>query len=155
MVDSCSPRYMLEEFTKRESRFTAAEIRVFKEAVSVMDRFADQFQRLSDEEEEKEQEILYLRQQNEGLPEHSFGLKVKFKPHTCFLLRPECDSAAVAALRAYADNTNNVNLKYDILIWIGDATEADRPIEQTAEQIIAESIIAGEKLREAEKKNEA
>lgn len=81
------------------------------------------------------QENAWLRQQI-ALPQHDDALQVQFS-HTVdaagvpadevFLLRPERDPAARTALRAYADATNNIQLRYDILIWIGDATESDRP----------------------------
>ena len=57
------------------------------------------------------------------------GLKRKyivFKSDTgepvenCFVLRPDIDPAARAALRAYAQATTNKTLAADILIWIGD-----------------------------------
>lgn len=38
----------------------------------------------------------------------------------CFILRPAKDPAAVAALRAYADATDNAELAADIINWIGD-----------------------------------
>jgi len=56
------------------------------------------------------------------------GLKGKylvFKADTgeqvsnCFVLRPDKDTAAVEALRAYARNTNNETLAEDIYNWVG------------------------------------
>ena len=38
----------------------------------------------------------------------------------CFILRPAKDPAAVAALRAYADATDNAELAADIINWVGD-----------------------------------
>ena len=38
----------------------------------------------------------------------------------CFILRPEKDPAAVAALRAYAAATDNTELASDIIKWVGD-----------------------------------
>lgn len=37
----------------------------------------------------------------------------------CFILRPAKDPAAVAALRAYADATDNAELAADIINWVG------------------------------------
>lgn len=37
----------------------------------------------------------------------------------CFVLRPEKDQAAVAALRAYAAATDNAELSADIINWVG------------------------------------
>lgn len=57
------------------------------------------------------------------------GLKRKyivFKSDTgemvenCFVLRPDKDHAAVAALRAYAGVTENETLSADIINWVGD-----------------------------------
>lgn len=56
------------------------------------------------------------------------GLKRKFlvfKSDTgemvenCFVLRPDKDPAAVAALRAYAEATDNDTLSVDIINWVG------------------------------------
>lgn len=56
------------------------------------------------------------------------GLKTKYivrKADTgeavenCFVLRPEKDPAAVAAIRAYAEATDNNALAADLLRWIG------------------------------------
>lgn len=63
------------------------------------------------------------------------GLKRKFlvfKSDTgemirnCFVLRPDKDPAAVAALRAYAEATDNEMLSADIIIWVG--TERNDPL---------------------------
>lgn len=57
------------------------------------------------------------------------GLKRKFlvfKSDTgemienCFVLRPDKDQAAVAALRAYAGATDNKTLANDIIDWVGE-----------------------------------
>lgn len=37
----------------------------------------------------------------------------------CFVLRPEKDPAAIAAIRAYAAATNNPALSADLLRWVG------------------------------------
>lgn len=44
----------------------------------------------------------------------------------CFILRPAKDSAAVAALRAYAATTDNAELSADIINWVG--AEPDEPL---------------------------
>ena len=43
----------------------------------------------------------------------------------CFVLRPEKDPAAVAAIRAYANATDNNVLRHDLLMWIGGHDETD------------------------------
>lgn len=61
------------------------------------------------------------------------GLKEKFlvfkadtgeKVENCFVLRPDKDSAAVAALRAYAEATENDTLANDIYNWVGKDNNA-------------------------------
>ena len=56
------------------------------------------------------------------------GLKAKYlvfkadtgaKVDNCFILRPDKDSAAVEALRAYARNAENETLAQDIYDWVG------------------------------------
>lgn len=56
----------------------------------------------------------------------SDGLRVKYNVtkisdgslvNDCFVLRPDRDQAAVEALKAYANATNNDDLAYDILNW--------------------------------------
>lgn len=49
----------------------------------------------------------------------------------CFVLRPAKDTAAVAALRAYAAATDNAELSADIINWVG--TEPNEPL--TIEQL--------------------
>lgn len=44
----------------------------------------------------------------------------------CFVLRPGKDPAAVAALRAYAEATDNDTLAADIISWVG--TECNDPL---------------------------
>ncbi len=44
----------------------------------------------------------------------------------CFVLRPTKDPAAVAALRAYADSTDNAELAADIISWVG--AEPNEPL---------------------------
>ena len=62
------------------------------------------------------------------------GLKQKFiviKADTgelvknCFVLRPDRDPAAVTALRAYAEVTDNETLAGDIINWIGANKNCD------------------------------
>lgn len=38
----------------------------------------------------------------------------------CFVLRPQIDEAAIAALKAYAETTKNTQLAADIIQWIND-----------------------------------
>ena len=49
----------------------------------------------------------------------------------CFVLRPDKDPAAVAALRAYSEATDNKSLASDIINWVGE--EKSEPL--TKEQI--------------------
>ena len=51
----------------------------------------------------------------------------------CFILRPEKDPAAVAALRAYAAATDNTELASDIIKWVGDEPNEPLTIEQLLE----------------------
>lgn len=78
--------------------------------------------------------------------EHN-GLKRKyivFKSDTgesvedCFVLRPDIDDAARAALRAYADATNNEQLSADIRNWLKYALDANEPPKNKVE-ILMES----------------
>lgn len=43
----------------------------------------------------------------------------------CFVLRPDKDPAAVAALRAYAQATDDAKLAADIYKWIGTNPEGE------------------------------
>ncbi|MDL2293195.1 hypothetical protein LJC60_01030 [Ruminococcaceae bacterium OttesenSCG-928-D13] len=61
------------------------------------------------------------------------GLKVKYRVfkarngeqvENCFVLRPDKDPAARAALRTYADVTLNDQLKYDLYSWVCDMEAA-------------------------------
>lgn len=86
-------------------------------------------------------EVAILRAQQEQKP-YEFapiaqydGLKRKYvvlKADTgecvehCFVLRPDRDAAAVAALRAYAGATDNQTLAIDIINWVG--TEYNAPL---------------------------
>ena len=42
----------------------------------------------------------------------------------CFILKPDKDPAAVAALRAYAEATNDDQLRSDLYAWIGSPLHA-------------------------------
>ena len=87
--------------------------------------------------------IAALRQQDEPKPLSAFlapmncykGLKRKFlvfksdsgeMVENCFVLRPDKDPAAVSALRAYADATDNKVLSADIINWVG--AERNEPL---------------------------
>ena len=61
--------------------------------------------------------------------ENTDGLKRKYivlksdtgeSVENCFVLRPEKDDAAIAALLAYANSTGNKTLASDIMAWIDD-----------------------------------
>lgn len=43
----------------------------------------------------------------------------------CFVLRPETDEAAQAALRVYADHTTNEELSADLTEWLEQIEEDD------------------------------
>lgn len=43
----------------------------------------------------------------------------------CFVLRPDKDPAAVAALRAYAQATDDAKLAADIYKWVGTDPEGE------------------------------
>lgn len=51
----------------------------------------------------------------------------------CFVLRPEKDPAAVAALRAYAATTDNAELADDIINWIGAEPNEPLTLEELRE----------------------
>ena len=51
----------------------------------------------------------------------------------CFVLRPDKDPAAVAALRAYATATDNAELAADIINWVGAETNEPLTLEQLRE----------------------
>lgn len=60
--------------------------------------------------------------------ENSQGLKVKYDVrkistgelvNDCFVLRPDVDTAAIPAMRAYAASTENKQLAEDIYKWVG------------------------------------
>ena len=57
----------------------------------------------------------------EGLKEKYLVFKADTgeKVRNCFVLRPDKDPAAIVALRAYAETTDNENLAGDIYIWVG------------------------------------
>lgn len=44
----------------------------------------------------------------------------------CFILRPDKDPAAVAALRAYAQATDNAKLAADIYKWVGTEPKEEK-----------------------------
>lgn len=48
----------------------------------------------------------------------------------CFVLRPDRDRAAVAALRAYAAATDNDVLATDILNWVGEEPNATLTLDE-------------------------
>lgn len=69
------------------------------------------------------------------LPPYENGLIVNYKQYRngtamvyeSFLLQPDRDPAARAALKTYADTTKDKWIRYDILKWLGEATEEDKP----------------------------
>lgn len=72
------------------------------------------------------------------------GLKRKFlvfKSDTgemvenCFVLRPDKDPAAVAALRAYAAATDNDTLSADIINWVGAGNDRDNSKPLTLDEL--------------------
>ena len=63
------------------------------------------------------------------------GLKLKFlvfkadtgeRIENCFVLRPDKDRAAVEALRAYAEATDNKTLAEDIYNWVGNGVTVQK-----------------------------
>ena len=84
--------------------------------------------------------ISALRQQEqERKTTTSEGLRCKYivrKADTlegvdgCFVLRPDRDRAAVAALRAYAAATDNDDLATDILNWVGHERNEPLPLDE-------------------------
>ena len=83
----------------------------------------------------REEAIIRAQQEQERKAATGEGLRCKYivrKADTgegvggCFVLRPDRDRAAVAALRAYAAATDNDVLATDILNWVGH--ESNEPL---------------------------
>ena len=53
----------------------------------------------------------------------------------CFVLRPDKDAAAVAALRAYAEATDNETLATDIINWVGAEQNAPLTLDELREMV--------------------
>lgn len=51
----------------------------------------------------------------------------------CFVLRPEKDAAAIAAIRAYAAATNNPALSADLLRWVGPSPNDPLTLDELRE----------------------
>ena len=76
------------------------------------------------------------------------GLKKKYIVHkadtgepvdSCFVLRPESDPAAVAAIRAYADAAENRTLANDLLNWVGARKNYPLTISELEEILVDDS----------------
>lgn len=84
--------------------------------------------------------------QYEGLKQKYIVLKAGTgeRVENCFVLRPDKDSAAVAALRAYARFTENKTLANDIINWVG--AEENEPL--TLDELVDLGVRAesGEKI---------
>ena len=61
----------------------------------------------------------YVRRSRDGSPVSGF----------CFVLKPETDPAARAALRAYAMSTPDLELQTDILVWLQNFEKEHGPDE--------------------------
>lgn len=83
------------------------------------------------------------------------GLKVKYNVtkvsdgsivNNCFVLRPDKDSAAVVALRAYAATTENKALAADIVGWIGEEPNEPLTLEKLhkGDVVWIKDLITGE-----------
>lgn len=88
------------------------------------------------QEREHPKPLSYLLEQKDSYK----GLKRKyivFKSDTgemvenCFVLRPDKDPAAVAALRAYAGVSENETLCADIINWVGDDPNDPLTMDET------------------------
>ena len=73
---------------------------------------------------------------------NDYGLKRKYivrnaetgrAVENCFVLRPEKDLAAVAAIRAYAAATDNTILAADLLEWVGPPPNDPLTLEELRE----------------------
>jgi len=119
----------------RSTGMTAQEIKQVQEAVNPIP--FGRFYEIMEAEREGRLKILPPFE-NVGYK----GLKVKYRVfkasdgeviNNCFVLRPDKDGTARAALRCYAVNTANKKLKEDIFKWLDDILdmlrkrEADQP----------------------------
>lgn len=82
------------------------------------------------------------------IPPYENGLIVNYKQYLngttmvyeSFLLQPDRDPAARAALKVYADTTHDKWIRYDILKWLGEATEADKPKSRLADFMLPAEV---------------
>ena len=95
--------------------------------IDCVDRLEADFEALIDAGDD----LIIRRAAPENKPDNA-GLHVKYDVrkvsdgsvvNNCFVLRPDRDPAAIAALRAYADATPNKTLAEDIYKWVGRAPE--------------------------------
>lgn len=114
-------------------------------------------QKLGKENDLLAQDLHYILQQLDGLPPHGEGLEVRLPeglleryPGCRYyaVLRPDRDEAAKAALRAYADATDNAWTRHKILLWLGEHTEEDAPVFASVVDIIADSLAERERRKE-------
>lgn len=113
--------------------------------------------KLEEENDHLECDLRYLLQQIQGPPVEQGEITVRLPDkgglfRNYFVLRPEQDPAAVAALRAYAEASNNPRTAWRIGMMLGEMTEEDEPPYQTAMDIIANSLMETEKRLAAEGK---
>lgn len=113
--------------------------------------------KLEEENDHLECDLRYLLQQIQGPPVEHGEILVRLPDkgglsRNYFVLRPEQDPAAVAALHAYAKASNNPRTAWRIGVLLGEMTEEDEPPYQTAMDIIANSLAEREKRLAAEGK---
>lgn len=88
---------------------------------------------------------------------NDYGLKRKYivrnaetgrAVENCFVLRPEKDLAAVAAIRAYAAVTDNTILAADLLEWVGPPPNDPLTLEELREKdgrlVVQKPLIPGD-----------
>lgn len=63
-----------------------------------------------------------------------------------FVLRPESDEAALAALHTYAENTDNPALENDLRGWIGEITGRGRGVDHLDDRTVLAYVFDGDSL---------
>ena len=150
--------------SRRDAEAASVALRDMETKLQKRDREIDYFRRRTNEvlaeNERLAQDLRYITQQMEKDPIGTDGVAVRIPGRanqtdgvictTVFILRPERDPAAVAAIRAYAAETENQLTRYRLMAWIGE-TEGPEPKVPTAVDIIADSLEERERRLEAEK----
>lgn len=133
--------------------------RKIKELESQNRHLSRQLHVILEENDQLAQDFYYIVQQINGLPTNKNGMKVRLPEYFLekmtddiggvfgqiyYVLRPEHDPAAKAALHAYAETTENKLIAHKILLWLGEHTAADKPEMPSVVDVIAESLMRRE-----------